>query len=250
MIPQTLAEKVKAYACYEQLFAQEKSSPDYKRLLRDPVLEPPVSNYVDAITECLLTWLYAMSGVPWVRGFEDGPRPEGQYGTVCITQVARVEGCDTAPALQKYKGDLLETVCKVRRFTVQLDVYRDSGVSANCEEDVVNTRTLPHGSALDVLNWLSVRMEHQVHRDALCEKGLEIDGEGIELANSNVLLRQHDAENRATADLFIFGTIKSTMRVPAVRALSTRITSKETPDGVVTTDKTCQAKEPVMNEEK
>ena len=216
----SLSERFPAYACLKDIAgASEGELTDWLSLSVD---EEPVANYEDAVLECLISWLRAVTGVPWVRGFEDGARPSGQYGTVCILRTDSI-GCKTR-SCREFKGDLVETISQPVRISVQLDAYRDSGRASNCEESDAIQK--PLGSAPDVLNRLRLRMCHQAHRDALADYGLSFDGEGIEAVNTAPTQRQNDWEWRASADFALLGTQCSTMRVNALRSVPLELDGK------------------------
>lgn len=216
---QQISDKFHAYKCL--MVATGVSDEQLAAWLSHPVIDPndpdaikePTANYEDAVSEIVATWLHALTDVPWVRGNHLGPRPAGQYGTVCVLRKTPT-GCEHT-SQRKFKGEILETVSCETRITLQLDVYRDRGTATDCENPTPHDGLI--GSAFDVLSRAGNRMKHRIHQAAIGEYGLRLFDSGVQTINNVPQQRQGAWESRASADLELIGTECSTIGIPALR---------------------------------
>ena len=214
-----LSEKFHAYKCLMVTTGIDEAT--LEQWLSHPVVDPnapealkePASNYEDAVLSIIAAWLQAITDIPWVRGFELGARPDGQYGTVCLLRKA--EGDCERRTTRKFKGEILETISTEVRMTLQLDVYRDRGAVTDCQNPTPNDGLI--GSAIDVLCRAKNRMQHRIHQDAISEYGLRLFGGGVQTINNLPQMREGEWEFRASADLELVGTQCSTIGIPILK---------------------------------
>jgi len=185
----------------------------------------PAVNNEDAMSEALCRLFRHVTGIPWVRGWQEGLRPDavtsvpdGQYGTVWLISATPIGAPvtshrDSLDALGNLRDDKCEEVAQLMRYAWQLDVYRDAGQATRREENSAVQQ--PVGSALDVLFRLGIALDHFRVRQAAREYCMTWRSSALTGArNLPQPLVQNAYENRATADLTIYGTPVSTIRVP------------------------------------
>jgi hypothetical protein len=182
--------------------------------------QAPITNFEDVMTEYLLRMFRAVTGVPWVRGWEQGARPAGQFATIWVYSATAI-GAPVTEYAQVIDGatnvvqpDLCEVVYQEYRYQFQLDSYRDSGVP-NRNQDLTLT-TAPRLSAIDVLTRLRTALSHPRMRAALAEQCIYLGGPAFGIIrNLAKLMVQNTYESRASVDFFIHARTMSSLRAPA-----------------------------------
>jgi hypothetical protein len=185
----------------------------------------PTVNFEDAQSEVLCRLFRHVTGIPWVRGWQEALRPDavttvpdGQYGTVWLLSATPVGAPvtthrDTRDGAGNIRADKCEEVAQLMRYTWQIDVYRDAGAATRREETPVVQH--PAGSALDVMLRLSIALDHIRVRQAAREHCITWHSPAVTGArNLPQPLVQNTYESRATAELTTYGTPVSTIRVP------------------------------------
>ena len=139
----------------------------------------PSVNFEDAMSEALCRLFRHVTGIPWVRGWQEGLRPDavttvpdGQYGTVWLLSASPIGAPvtthrDSLDAGGNLRDDKCEEVAQMMRYSWQLDVYRDAGQATRREENAAVQQ--PVGSALDVLVRLGIALDHYRVRQAARE---------------------------------------------------------------------------------
>lgn len=182
-------------------------------------------NFEDAMSEALCRLFRHVTGIPWVRGWQEGLRPDaitgapdGQYGTVWLLSASPVGApvttyLDSRDGAGNLRDDKCEQVAQMMRYSWQLDVYRDAGAATRREDNA--TIQHPVGSALDVLIRLGIALDHGRVRQAAREYCMSWRSSAVQGArNLPQPLVQNAYETRATADFTTFGTPVSTIRAP------------------------------------
>lgn len=233
----TPAENFPAFQCYKEVIGA--TDEQLCAILMNHCCEPTVAMYEDAMTQAIIRWLFAMTGCPWVRGYEDGQRvdeslklqgheQDGQYGTVWML---RSEPSNQTPMRLEsdieVNGELQQDRCEsyeqLTRFEFQLDVYRDKGRAITQEETPYDALGRA-GSSIDVLHQASLRSFHPLMRRALTDYGLQVGGRPItEIRNLPQPLVTETFENRANANLVVYGCLKSSIRLPSFDPGTTEI---------------------------
>lgn len=177
------------------------------------------ANFEDVLTEHLLRLFRHITGVDWVRGWEQGARPDKQYGTIWLYGAKTIGAAEVeyAKVLDSTTGeefqDLCEVVYQTFEFQFQLDVWRDSGVP-NRNQEITST-TSPRLSAHDVVVRLITAFGHPRFRSALAEQCVYLGsppfGATRNLAKE---MRQNTFESRATVDFFVRVRPISSLRSP------------------------------------
>lgn len=183
--------------------------------------ELPIANYEDVITEKLLRVFRHITGVPWIRGFQQGARPDGQYGTIWL-MLARpinqpqiehrtVVDIETGEPRQ----DLCEVVTQHVEYTFQLDAYAENG-TGNREQDAgAMILDQPSLSAFDVMTRLVAAFGHRRFRMALEEHCLQLDGKPFgDIRNYAKPLVHSTFEARAGVDFRVHAGVVSSLRTP------------------------------------
>lgn len=195
-------------------------------LLKHNCSQAPMVNYEDALIELLTRWLRYMTGIPWVRAFQHGARPnedetgvtDGQYGTVQLLSWKprtrmRYDHLQLRPDGTEY-ADFCEEYAFVGCYEFQLDVFRDAGIADKGQEGAVQQ---PVGSAIDVLVRASIRMYHQRWRDALKQYCVKYEDNALcKIFNLPMEKVKETFESRAVGRLKIFASPASSMRVPGI----------------------------------
>lgn len=179
----------------------------------------PDANYEDVITQHLLRLFRHITGVDWVRGWEQGARPDKQFATIWLYAL-KVQGTSEVEYAKVYDAnnvllpDLCEIVYQHVQYQFQLDVYRDNGVSNRNQE--ITTQSGPRYSAVDVLTRLITALAHPRFRRALAEKCVHLGTPAFgQVRNFAKPLVQNTFESRAGADFFVTVRTASSLRSPA-----------------------------------
>jgi hypothetical protein len=191
----------------------------------------PIANFEDALTEALLRFMRHLTGVPWVRPYQEGARPsevtgakDGQYGICWLLSVTPrgtpktsfLESID--PNTNLARQDYCEVVSQMHRYSWQLDVYRDAGDPNR--RQTTPTVQQPAGSAIDVLIRAGMKMQHIRARNALSESGIQYNSKPISgIRNIPNELVKNSFETRATANLEVFACPVSSIRAPTFGAV-------------------------------
>lgn len=179
----------------------------------------PVANFEDIMTERLLRLLRHMTGIPWVRGWEQGARPDSQYGTVWLygskgigqPQIEYNRVIDGSTNLEL--PDLCEVVYQTFEFQFQLDSYRDSG-EPDRNQDITAT-TSPRMSAADVIHRVITAFGHPRFRAALAEGCMVLGSPPFgNVRNYAKPMIQNTFEGRAGVDFFVRAQTLSSLRSP------------------------------------
>lgn len=174
-------------------------------------------NYEDVVTEQLLRLFRHITGVPWIRGWEQGARPEGQYAAVWFFG-ARIVGSPVIDRRQVFidnvlQDDMCEVVTQPAEYQFQLDVYRDNGAPRVDQDGAVLSQ--PRYSASDVLIRLATAFGHTRFRSALTEKCIFLDHAPFgSIRNLSKTLVQNTFETRASVDFHVRVNPTSSLRVP------------------------------------
>lgn len=189
------------------------------RMLVNGCSPVPAMNYEDAMTEHLLRVFRQITGVRWIRGWEQGSRPDSQYATLWLYAVNRIGSAEIEyhrvfnSATNEYLDDLCEVSYQIFDYQFQLDVYRDNGVSNRNQETPVETG--PRYSAVDVLTRLVTAFGHWRFREALLERCLSLGAPPFsQIRNLAKPMVQNTFEGRASVDFFIRGRTVSSLRSP------------------------------------
>jgi hypothetical protein len=187
----------------------------------------PLANFEDAFLEAVLRLLRHLTGVPWVRAFQEGARPttgttgvpDGQYGIVSLIGVTDhgspmiSQGDVINPATGELRDDKCELVTQMLRYSLQLDVYRDAG-RGNRQQETAQVQQ-PPGSAIDVLIRLKMKLGHTRVREAFKQFAMQYRTKPIgPINNLPQELVKNTFENRATATLELLACPVSSLRVP------------------------------------
>lgn len=142
-------------------------SPDeeqFKRVMRSSCIRCYGGMYEDEIYESLCHILTYLSGVRFIRAYEDGVRPQSivgaiQYGTIFI------QSYDINGATYRFNNVIAEdsqrqcsVIARKCTINVQLNVYREGGI-ANADQDNTSEVGVAYSSA-DVLNKIINRVRH------------------------------------------------------------------------------------------
>jgi hypothetical protein len=182
--------------------------------------QSPAANFEDVVTEHLLRLFRAITGVQWIRGWEQGARPDGQFATVWLygskmigpPEVEYVTVIDGAT--NTVLPDLCEVVYQHIQYQFQLDSYRDNGAGNRNQDGAVQQG--PKFSAVDVLTRLTTAFGHSRFRDALREQCLYLNSKPFgDIRNLAKPLVQNTYEGRANVDFFVHVRTMSSLRSPA-----------------------------------
>ena len=181
--------------------------------------QAPVANFEDVITEHLLRLFRHITGVLWVRGWEQGARPDGQYGTIWL-YASKTKGqpqIEYASVIDSNTGLVVDDFCEVVyqpfEYQFQLDVYRDSGSSTRNQE--LSSATPPGLSAADVLHRLITALGHPRFRSALKEACLFLGTPSFgTVRNFAKPIIQNTFESRSGVDFYIRAATMSSLRSP------------------------------------
>lgn len=197
----------------------QASDAEVKAMLIYGCKQAPLTNFEDVMTEQLVRLFRHVTGVTWIRGWEQGARPGSQYGTIWMYG-SKTIGQPTLEYQQVVDGatlevqdDLCEVVYQTFEFQFQLDSYRDSGVANR--DQLEGQQTAPGLSAVDVLHRLIATFGHPRFRAALRESciqpGAPLFGAVRNLAKPLV---QNTFESRANVDFFVRAQVMSSLRTP------------------------------------
>lgn len=176
-------------------------------------------NFEDVMTEHLLRLFRHITGVPWVRGWEQGARPDQQYGTIWLygTKPEGSQEIEYRDVVNAATNELLDDLCEVsyQTFTYQfqLDVYRDSGLRHADQSGPAVTG--PRLSAHDVILKLIASFGHPRFRRALAEQCLYLGFPPFgPTRNYAKELVQNTFESRAGVDFYVKARTLSSLRSP------------------------------------
>ena len=194
-----------------------------KSVLSNPCTPSSDVSYEDGLTEVLLAWLSAASGIEWRKAFEQGERGETQYATVQLLSavpfgnVAREDFYN--PTVDEKKLCTVLTEPKLYKF--QLDVYKDNGAVESQQTPIVNPS--PVGSAFDVLNRLQSRVKHHIFAQALSEFCIYagLGGFITDVRNMPMELRHSTNEARATGFLNVVCSPQTSISSGVIKAVET-----------------------------
>ena len=193
----------------------------------------PFANYEDAFLEVLLRYFRHISGVPWVRAWQQGARPtdqstdgfipaNGQYGTIQLlsfephsipshTYESRADADG-----QPIATDVCEMISMSGKYVFQLDVYRDAGEGNRNQQGGATAQT-PTGSAFDVLIRIRTRMHHFINKMALRQYCIQHKDSALTgITNLTGVLVQETYEGRSTARFECYAQPASKMRLPVI----------------------------------
>ncbi len=209
-----------AFKCYQDLLGA--TDEQLCLLLARGCTDAPLVSYQDAFTALLVRVFGLATGIPWVRAYEQGHRPDeaatgvhdGQYGTIHMLsfEQAMSEPLRTWE-LPENEQDICECIALHGKYTFQLDVYRDAGAAVRCPQGEAVQR--PTGSAIDVLMRLLLRMQFNIFRDALQERCIQYGSRPIQGIQNIPELVKETWESRATANLELFASPSTSMQLPA-----------------------------------
>lgn len=174
-----------------------------KVVLANPCTPSNDLSYEDGLTEILIAWLNAASGLNWRKAFEHSDRGELQYATIQLID-SEIFGNVSRKELYNEDEDP-KKICTVliepKLYKFQLDVYKDNGIAESQQTPVQNNA--PIGSAFDVLNRLQSRVKHYIFPQALSEFCIYagLGGFITDVKNMPEALRHSTNEARATAFL-------------------------------------------------
>lgn len=223
----SLANEIPAFADLQSLTGASDSQ--LTAMLAFGCAEQPIANFEDAITERLVRFFRHITGVPWVRGWQNGARPDqaetglpaGQYGTVWLRAVQPVSAPiveierSVDPVTGLLRRDGCEIVRQQMRYEFQLDVYRDAGAATRQQENDIEQT--PAGSAIDVLLRLQLRLSLSRARAALAESCLDMDRHPVTgIINLPQPLVQNTFETRANATFRVYAAPLQGWREPLV----------------------------------
>jgi hypothetical protein len=178
----------------------------------------PVS-YEDVVTEHIMRLFRHITGVDWVRGWEQGARPDKQYGTIWMFGAKTVGSYEIEyqrvinGATSMVLPDLCEVSYQTFEYQFQLDVYRDNG-TANRNQDIT-TITGPRLSAVDVMLRLITAMGHPRFREALAEKCIYLGSPTFgPIRNLAKPMIKSTYEGRASVDFYVRVRPISSLRSP------------------------------------
>lgn len=178
------------------------------------------ANFEDVVTQHLLRLFRHITGVDWIRGWEQGVRPDKQYATLWLYAAKTIGQPEVEyhPVIDATTGERLDDYCEVVyqtfEYQFQLDSYRDNGVP-NRQQEVAANPTAPRYSAFDVLTKLITALGHPRHRSALAEKCVFLGSPAFgQVRNFAKPLMQNTFEGRAGVDFFVRVKPISSMRAP------------------------------------
>ena len=195
-----------------------------KTVLANPCTPSNDVSFEDGLTEILLAWLSAASGVEWRKAFEHGERGEKQYATIQLLSAAPVGNV----AREDFYNASVDPkkICTVltepKLYKFQLDVYKENGEVESQQTPVVNTS--PVGSAFDVLNRLQSRVKHHIFAQALSEYCIYagLGGFITDVRNMPMELRHSTNEARSTGFLNVVCSPQSSISSGVIDAIETK----------------------------
>lgn len=209
-----------AFAAFQDLKdLTQASDAELAGMLAYGPMATPIANYEDAVTERLLRLFRAITGVPWIRGWEHGARPTGQYGTIWLysTKLIGLPTVELARVIQGSTNTVLTDLCEVARqpieYRFQLDVYRDGGAATRNQQGASDTA--PRLSAADVLLRLAIAANLTRVRQALSDACLAFGSPAFgQVRNLAKELAKNTYETHANVDLYIRAAPVASMRSP------------------------------------
>lgn len=177
------------------------------------------ANFEDVVTQHLLRLFRHITGVDWIRGWEQGARPDKQYSTIWLYG-AKTVGQPEVEYHNVYRAsdgvlldDLCEVVYQTFEYQFQLDSYRDNGLPNRQQE--IAAAGGPQYSAFDVLTRLIAALGHPRHRAALAEKCVYLGSPAFgQVRNYAKPIIQNTFEGRAGVDFFVRVRPISSIRAP------------------------------------
>lgn len=232
------AEQFESFKDLQEIL--DASDEELGKLLKFGCEVAPVANFEDSMTEVLLRYFRYITGVPWVRAFQNGARPnqpltgvqEGQYGTLFLLSYEpliapyHINHQVIDPETGEPRQDLCEEFSVLGKYTFQMDVYRDAGQAQRSQE--TNGVQTPVGSAFDVLLRAKLRMNHHRMQSALRQYCIQFNSNAITgVVNLPPELIQSTYETRANATLEVYAAPVSTMRLPTTDFIPVEINECE-----------------------
>lgn len=179
------------------------------------------ANYEDVITEHLLRLFRHMTGVPWNRGWEQGARPDEQFGTTWLFAAKAIGSAEIEylpvfnTQTNAFEQDYCEVVNQTFEYQFQLDVYGDTGIANRNQLQEVGITTEPRLSAIDVVTRLMTAFGHPRFRSALAEKCLYLGFPAFGAARNYMKERkQETSESHAGVDFYVRARPISSLRSP------------------------------------
>jgi hypothetical protein len=173
-------------------------------VLANPCKESNSVSFEDDLTEILIAWLSAASGIQWRKAYQQSDRDELQYGTIFLLNSVPFGNAQHADFYDPLNPSKICTVIsEPKTYKFQLDVYKDNGEVDSQQTPVVNNS--PKASAYDVLNKLQTRVKHFIFHSALKEFCIYAGTGGFitDVVNMPEALRHSTNEARATAFLYV-----------------------------------------------
>jgi hypothetical protein len=177
------------------------------------------ANFEDVMTEQLIRLFRHITGVQWIRGWEQGARPDAQHATVWLYGAKPIGSGEVEyqevfnSQTNALETDLCEVVYQTFEYQFQLDVFGDSGVPSRNQE--LADTTGPRLSAADVLTRLITAFGHPRFRAALAESCLFLGYPPFGIVRNYAKpLIQNTNESRAGVDFFIRARPISSLRSP------------------------------------
>jgi len=218
-----------SFKCYQELVGADDDT--LKKMLHAGCSELPYGNFEDALTEVWIQYLNFVTGIPWIREYENGARPsnhgdgggttspDGQYGTFFIMWAddemhLPITSYGTKIIDGIEQRDVCESVRTLEKFTARLRVFRESG-RANRGQNVIDMQA-PARSAMDVLTWAKRRTNHEMMRAALWEYGIQMDTKPMSRVINGANLVNKTWERQATTNLEFFACTTSNLRTPVI----------------------------------
>lgn len=180
----------------------------------------PDTNFEDVVTEHLMRVFRHITGVPWVRGWQQGSRPDMQYGTIWLfgaktigqQEIEYAKVIDGTTML--VRDDLCEVSHQTFEYQFQVDVYRDNG-AGNRDQETTAPHAGPRLSAHDVIVRLITALGHPRFRTALRDKCIYLGSPTFGATRNYAKpIIQNTFEGRAGVDFFVRVRPISSIRSP------------------------------------
>ena len=180
-----------------------------------------VPNYEDAHVDIMRLWLRAVTGIQWVRGYEEGSRDgvdaafnptEGQYGTVHFLRPEESDRANYIRSERDDSGDFCQISYVPMDYIYRLEIFRDAGEGNNNEEYADVQR--PIGSAIDPFVHLRARLELPIFQQALQEYCMYLEEVPFRVLTNNPEVIQGGYERRAIGEIRVLALVSGSIRVP------------------------------------